>query len=301
VDNHLRDTLPPIIQAAFSLLPPLLSAIVATQNRLLGLSYTTIHNYCEDNDFPSPAPPMEDVVNAWASEFKPMQREVEGSVSLIRQGKAIHQPMNMGDDYNRRPSVQSSASATSRNGFGRTPSGLIPGAGSERSTSPMSHGPRRVPSYNSVSPGIASPYEPSPQPSPRSSNVSLGRGQGVATDFTMATQMNNPSAVKSPGPGQMADYFGHSTSRQSSNLAGVAAKKKPPPPPPPKKNLGRPEEFVIAQYDFHGQSDGDLSFREGDTIKIVKKTETNQDWWVGELRGRQGSFPANYCKPKATR
>lgn len=41
---------------------------------------------------------------------------------------------------------------------------------------------------------------------------------------------------------------------------------------------------------------GDLSFREGDRIKIVKKTQTDQDWWIGELGGIKGSFPANYCK-----
>jgi hypothetical protein len=75
-------------------------------------------------------------------------------------------------------------------------------------------------------------------------------------------------------------------------------KKKPPPPPPPKRFASSaPDEFVIAQYAFTGQGQGDLSFREGDRIKIVKKTGTDQDWWVGELNGAKGSFPANYCKP----
>jgi amphiphysin len=39
-----------------------------------------------------------------------------------------------------------------------------------------------------------------------------------------------------------------------------------------------------------------LSFREGDRIRVVKKTESSQDWWQGEIGGVQGSFPANYCK-----
>lgn len=80
-------------------------------------------------------------------------------------------------------------------------------------------------------------------------------------------------------------------------MASIAVKKKPPPPPPPKKiGSNRLEEFVVAQYDFDGQNAGDLSFREGDRIKIVKKTGTDQDWWVGELNGVKGNFPANYCK-----
>lgn len=55
-------------------------------------------------------------------------------------------------------------------------------------------------------------------------------------------------------------------------------------------------QFVTALYDFTGQSDGDLSFREGDLIKIVKKSESTDDWWLGELKGSSGSFPANYVR-----
>jgi len=39
-----------------------------------------------------------------------------------------------------------------------------------------------------------------------------------------------------------------------------------------------------------------LRFREGDRIKVVKKTDSEHDWWEGELEGVRGSFPANYCK-----
>lgn len=81
----------------------------------------------------------------------------------------------------------------------------------------------------------------------------------------------------------------------SATYSSLAAKKKRPPPPPPVKRSQVSDEFVVAQYDFVG-GDGDLSFREGDRIKIVAKTETDQDWWVGELQGIKGNFPANYCK-----
>jgi hypothetical protein len=54
--------------------------------------------------------------------------------------------------------------------------------------------------------------------------------------------------------------------------------------------------YAVALYGFEGQSEGDLSFKEGDQIKIVKKTESRDDWWDGELRGIKGQFPANYCK-----
>jgi len=72
--------------------------------------------------------------------------------------------------------------------------------------------------------------------------------------------------------------------------ATIAAKKKGPPPPP------RGNSFVTALYDFDGNQNGDLAFREGDRIKVVTKTQSTDDWWEGELRGVKGQFPANYVK-----
>jgi amphiphysin len=76
----------------------------------------------------------------------------------------------------------------------------------------------------------------------------------------------------------------------------AAGKKKPPPPPPPKKIGSFHAQYVTAMYDFDSHTAGDLSFREGDRIKVIKKTESSQDWWEGEVNGARGSFPANYCK-----
>jgi amphiphysin len=77
---------------------------------------------------------------------------------------------------------------------------------------------------------------------------------------------------------------------------GAAQKKKPPPPPPKRIGSQNSSLYAVALYAFEGQSAGDLSFREGDQIKVVKKTDSTDDWWEGELRGVKGSFPANYCK-----
>lgn len=74
----------------------------------------------------------------------------------------------------------------------------------------------------------------------------------------------------------------------------LAAAKKKPPPPPPKRIGSNQGLFVTALYDFGGQSAGDLAFREGDRIRVLKKTDSTDDWWEGELRGVKGSFPANY-------
>ncbi|SMR49121.1 unnamed protein product [Zymoseptoria tritici ST99CH_1E4] len=78
--------------------------------------------------------------------------------------------------------------------------------------------------------------------------------------------------------------------------AAAAAKKKPPPPIPAKRLASTGATFVTALYDFPGQSDGDLAFREGDRIRVVRRTESTDDWWEGECEGRKGQFPANYVQ-----
>ncbi|PPJ55836.1 hypothetical protein CBER1_07431 [Cercospora berteroae] len=79
------------------------------------------------------------------------------------------------------------------------------------------------------------------------------------------------------------------------SVASIAAAKKKPPPPVPVKRIGSaPVLYVTALYDFEGQTPEDLPFREGDRIRVIKKTESTDDWWEGELNGRKGSFPANY-------
>ncbi|KAI5950421.1 hypothetical protein CANMA_005349 [Candida margitis] len=57
----------------------------------------------------------------------------------------------------------------------------------------------------------------------------------------------------------------------------------------PEADLG----FCYALYDFNGVEPGDLSFKRGNRIRILERTGS---WWVGEIMGQHGSFPANYVK-----
>ncbi|NP_001410169.1 SH3 domain-containing YSC84-like protein 1 [Danio rerio] len=51
---------------------------------------------------------------------------------------------------------------------------------------------------------------------------------------------------------------------------------------------------VTAVHPFTGQQPGDLSFNAGDRITVVTKTDSQYDWWEGELKGQVGIFPANF-------
>ena len=39
-----------------------------------------------------------------------------------------------------------------------------------------------------------------------------------------------------------------------------------------------------------------VAVRAEDRIRVVKKTNSTDDWWEGELAGVQGYFPANYVE-----
>lgn len=178
--------------------------------------------------FPSPPPPMDEVIAQWTRDHKPIKDQVE-SISMIARGQGLRQPLNISNDgTGRKPSYGSNLSA--RNG------------------STVSNTPRvmRIPSHTSQSSVTPTPTPPAEEPAP-------------------------PTYTQE------------------------AARKKPPPPPPPKKNLS---QFLYAEalYDFAGQSKGDLNFKEGDMIQVVKKTDSTDDWWEGRLNGVLGSFPANYCR-----
>ncbi|XP_047434908.1 SH3 domain-containing protein 19 isoform X2 [Mugil cephalus] len=53
-------------------------------------------------------------------------------------------------------------------------------------------------------------------------------------------------------------------------------------------------EWVVALYDYAGQSEDDLSFQQGDTILITQHID--QDWSRGRLNGREGFLPRAFVE-----
>lgn len=51
-------------------------------------------------------------------------------------------------------------------------------------------------------------------------------------------------------------------------------------------------KYVQADFDYAAQGSEELSFREGDVIKVLR--EEDNTWWCGEIRGRKGMFPRNF-------
>lgn len=294
-DAHLLNYLPPLLTAIWSLQPYFLAAQIQIQNNLLAHYYTMLHSYCQEEGFPSPSPPMDEVIRIWEQSFRPKQKEFE-ALPMIASGKAIRKSFSTED-------------------------GTPPTNGHRRPSQPNSSY-SRGPSVSPARPPIpASPhYDMKPKMSTSPSSASLLSPLASETAATSpspsATNHHTPSFTPSFAPaGPNMDYFSRDRQQSSTSashshattpgattpggsttnlLAGLALKKKPPPPPP--RIPSHHYQFVTALYDFGGQGDGDLAFKEGDKIKVLKKTDSTDDWWQGELRGVKGMFPANYVQ-----
>lgn len=71
---------------------------------------------------------------------------------------------------------------------------------------------------------------------------------------------------------------------------------KPSRPSAPKPVYNRPApapvgDQAIARFTFDADQEGDLGFRKGDVITIVKRTDKAEDWWTGRIGSRTGIFP----------
>ncbi|KAJ2723023.1 BAR adaptor protein Hob1 [Coemansia sp. Benny D115] len=167
-----------------------------------------------------------------------------------------------------RSSVDSAASAGP---YGQQPAGPY---GAQQPPPPQQHpNPYIAHAQQQQPPPAGSPYGAPP----------AGPPYGSPAGPSAAGPSNPPMQAKqSPyayGPG--------------SNPPALGPEKVPyPPPPQPAANNG--VQFVEALYDYAAQADGDLSFKEGDRIELIKRTEAKDDWWTGRLRGVVGVFPGTY-------
>lgn len=293
-DDKLKACLPPIITAAYSILPHLLAAQIMIQNTLIGQYYTLLHTYCQEEGFPSPPPPMIEVIAAWENDFQPAQHDIETGIACVAGGKAVRQPMKLED---RQPSGTLTG-LNIRNGFAHRKANTQSSNGLRPSVSP-SRSERSEP----PSPNHDNRSSPNPDTRPRISSVPSQSSLALAIPNYSHSTTTSPSFSELYTPqlhapaGPRGDYFSRDRNATSSSaMASAAAMKKEPPPPPPKRVPSSQGSWVTALYDFKGQGKGDLVFQEGDRIKVVKKTESTDDWWEGELKGVQGSFPANYCQ-----
>lgn len=75
----------------------------------------------------------------------------------------------------------------------------------------------------------------------------------------------------------------------------VYSDRKPARPTAPKpvftpKKAAAPGQ-AVAKFTFEADQPGDLGFKKGEVITIIKRTDNETDWWTGRIGDREGIFP----------
>lgn len=102
-------------------------------------------------------------------------------------------------------------------------------------------------------------------------------------------------------PNETFDSLG--TRGRSSTTGGVNndyayRDQKPARPTAPKPKFGQKpsatglgKDQAVALFTFDADQEGDLGFKKGDVITIVKRTDKKEDWWTGQIGNKTGIFP----------
>ncbi|XP_046552738.1 SH3 domain-containing YSC84-like protein 1 [Haliotis rubra] len=94
--------------------------------------------------------------------------------------------------------------------------------------------------------------------------------------------------------------------RTASTASGKTQPRHSPPSLSIKQSAGKPPKadaivkwdnlIAVAEHPFRGQQSCDLSFKPGDKIEVLTRTDSQFDWWEGSLLDKVGIFPANFVR-----
>jgi len=257
-DTNLKTGLPLLFQHLIGFIDPILKCLYSIQLSIYETASIKFTSFVEKTGIEE----TNDILDSFSQRFNEVRIYVERDIESIRLGKAVGLPFG--------------GSMTSGTRFRTSPCSKQPSL-ERRSTYQSS--PSTM-SSGSISPSLKSSYTESlrsrgkaPPPPPILKTK--------PTLSTMKPQVALPTSISQPSPTCL------------SIPVGIVKLKRPPPPTPPKKSK---LVCAIAKYPFDAQTQGDLSFQEGDRIRIIEMSDNTESWWKGEIKGQIGSFPANFVE-----
>ncbi|KAF3902131.1 hypothetical protein ABW21_db0204616 [Orbilia brochopaga] len=299
VDAHVKEYVPPVLDAVASYIPYVLYAVEHLYSSFIGQKYRLVHEFAQRHSLTD----YEEFEQEWKRDFMPIKEHVE-SFKLLQHGKAVLKPMET-----QRPPERPGPSAVTKGQFWRRPSGK--GSEDLGMTSPTSKAsdaapppysetdssfPRRPSNTSAVSLGV---HDKKPGISSRKSSTDLW-SKDVKSDLSPAPRpgiqkIHSSASINSQHSSMAAPtLYGNGalkntpSSASLATAAAAAAKKKPPPPvPKAKPQLPKPRDtYMVALYKFEPQNEGDLSLNEGDRVKVVQKSDSTE----GEYQACQALF-----------
>lgn len=106
-----------------------------------------------------------------------------------------------------------------------------------------------------------------------------------------------PSVDAGDAVAQPPRSFGNAATRTPARATFPSPASTPPAPGGRRQVPAAPQAVqarAIWSYNENNADPSDLSFSAGDVIEIVE--ESNKDWWMGKVNGKQALFPANYVE-----
>ncbi|KAI8328674.1 hypothetical protein BD560DRAFT_69329 [Blakeslea trispora] len=135
------------------------------------------------------------------------------------------------------------------------------------------------------------PYEPRNEPPMTSTKPQQNTSTSQFARPMMSLEYNPSSSssfMHQAGPSQPPNQPPNLSQIMKSPMELKDEKPKVPPVQPSDMSV------VVAKFDFRSNEPSDLSFSKGDHIIVLKRLESRESWWEGEIGDRRGFFPANY-------
>lgn len=112
---------------------------------------------------------------------------------------------------------------------------------------------------------------------------------------------SNTTSWRDDGYDDHPRQFGSGSRSNTFSNGSSTANAGPGRPTAPKPNFASKQALLkkneaVALFTFEADQPGDLAFKKGDIITVLKKTDSDNDWWTGMIGTRHGIFPSNYVK-----
>ncbi|KAI8883885.1 BAR-domain-containing protein [Backusella circina FSU 941] len=285
----LKDEFVQFLDLCQDLIEPVIQQFYNIQCKVVGGIYGRLHEVIQHNAFPTIEAGIEEGYEMRLAEYN--AREVLENTDLLKKGSAKpweRRGSRSPRDHRPSPYSQQDDNDTDYLSAGyqmqRTPSDHSM-TGSFRSKRSASFTTDRKPPLLS------------PKPTYARTHSATFSNQPLLQENTPSPRNTETAYIKVTYSSDDDDSSRYSSAVESpvcqNTISSEVKKKRTPPPPPPSRTK---KEYVEALYDLDAQQEGDLSFRYGDRIEVLEKSETTADWWKGKIGGKTGMFPANYVR-----